>query len=143
MSIYGRCATARSAYNKDMVSRADVGREGEDFACGYLVEKGFSIIERNYRKPFGEIDVVARASDGTLVFVEVKMLQGGGSAALRPEDELSAAKIGKFKKIALFYANRRRDLVDERRGWRLDAVCLTKNGNNFLISHYENIESPG
>ena len=47
------------------------GDSGEAFAAEYLAGKGFSILERNYRTPMGEIDLIAR--DGrVLVFIEVK-----------------------------------------------------------------------
>ncbi len=47
------------------------GKIGEDVACGYLQEKGLKLLKRNYRTPYGEIDLIMR--DGNvLVFVEVK-----------------------------------------------------------------------
>ena len=51
-----------------------VGSIGEDAACKFLTRAGYAIIERNHWQPWGEIDVVARAPDGTLVFVEVKTM---------------------------------------------------------------------
>jgi putative endonuclease len=53
------------------------GASGEDIAVEYLLSKGYEIISRNYRARRGEIDCVARDSDGTLVFVEVKSAQSG------------------------------------------------------------------
>ena len=47
------------------------GKSGEDKACRYLEEKGFSILERNYRGKKGEIDIIARDKN-CLVFIEVK-----------------------------------------------------------------------
>ncbi len=52
-------------YNKNL------GDFGEGMAESFLKEKGFTILERNYRKNTGEIDIVAE-NDGFLVFVEVK-----------------------------------------------------------------------
>jgi len=49
----------------------DVFRFGEDQACRFLKKKGCRILERNYRTPQGEIDIIARTKD-TLIFVEVK-----------------------------------------------------------------------
>ncbi|MGI6655667.1 MAG: YraN family protein [Desulfobulbus sp.] len=47
------------------------GRIGEELALDYLREQGYGIAEKNYRTPYGEVDIVAR--DGqTMVFVEVK-----------------------------------------------------------------------
>ncbi len=52
-------------------NRQQTGKTGEDHAASFLQEKGFTILERNYRQKCGEIDIVAQ--DGkTLVFVEVK-----------------------------------------------------------------------
>ena len=52
------------------------GNKGEDKAASYLISKGFSIIERNWRTKGGEIDIIAYKND-TLVFVEVKTLPNG------------------------------------------------------------------
>lgn len=51
--------------------RAVKGKLGEDFTADYLIKNGYDIITRNYRKPCGEIDIVASKGD-ILVFVEVK-----------------------------------------------------------------------
>ncbi len=48
-----------------------LGKLGEDRAVRYLQQEGFVILRRNYRTPFGEIDIIAREEE-TLVFVEVK-----------------------------------------------------------------------
>lgn len=48
-----------------------LGRTGEDLAAKHLEGRGYSILERNYRAPYGEIDLVA-LDNGTVVFVEVK-----------------------------------------------------------------------
>ena len=63
------------------------GDAAESAARAYLVQVGLKFIEANYRTPGrggGEIDLVMRASDGTLVFVEVRQRSGashGGAAA--------------------------------------------------------------
>jgi putative endonuclease len=63
------------------------GDAAESAARAYLVQAGLKFIEANYRTPGrggGEIDLVMRAPDGTLVFVEVRQRSGashGGAAA--------------------------------------------------------------
>ena len=52
------------------------GKAGENRATEYLLTKGFSIIDRNWRTNCGEIDIIAFKND-TLVFVEVKTLPNG------------------------------------------------------------------
>ncbi len=51
--------------------RRNFGQWGESTAVSYLVQKGYRILERNYRTPYGELDIIAQESD-YLVFVEVK-----------------------------------------------------------------------
>lgn len=48
-----------------------IGELGEDVACKYLEKQGFIILERNYTKKWGEIDIIAR-KDEKLYFIEVK-----------------------------------------------------------------------
>ena len=53
------------------VDRREIGRRGEELAADHLVRRGFSILERNFRTRWGELDIIA--FDGrTLVFCEVK-----------------------------------------------------------------------
>lgn len=52
------------------------GRGAEDFAAEYLLSQQYRIVNRNYQTRGGEIDCVAEAPDGTLVFVEVKSSLG-------------------------------------------------------------------
>ncbi len=119
-----------------MTLRSELGRLGEEAAARYLSQKGYRVVERNFRRPWGELDVVARAPDGTLVLVEVKTMRPG---ALRPEDQMSRAKLEKFRRVASLYAGAHRELVDDRRGWRLDLVALVREGSRFRVRHYENI----
>ncbi|MBU1091869.1 YraN family protein [Patescibacteria group bacterium] len=54
-----------------MARHNEVGKIGEDIAVKHLVKQGFKILERNYRKKWGEIDIIA-IKKGLLHFVEVK-----------------------------------------------------------------------
>ena len=54
-----------------MSEHNNIGREGEDVAANYLMQKGYRIVARNWRYGPKEIDIVARDGD-TMVFVEVK-----------------------------------------------------------------------
>jgi putative endonuclease len=47
------------------------GRRGEEAACRYLEANGYRILERNFRVPRGEIDIIV-VIEGTIAFVEVK-----------------------------------------------------------------------
>jgi putative endonuclease len=55
--------------------KATLGARGEQLTAEHLLSIGYTIVERNYRCSFGEIDIVARDGDA-LVFVEVKTRRG-------------------------------------------------------------------
>jgi putative endonuclease len=120
-----------------MTPKKKRGDRGEDIAVEYLIGKGHIIIERNYRKPWGELDIIAKAGDGTLVFVEVKAM-GAGGGAFTPEANMTSAKIIKTKRAALGYANANPKLSGK--GWRIDVIAIDLDGNTAKdIRHYENI----
>ncbi|HAP31909.1 MAG TPA: YraN family protein [Firmicutes bacterium] len=48
-----------------------LGAQGEELAANYLLQQGYRIVERNYRCPLGELDIIAYHED-TIVFVEVR-----------------------------------------------------------------------
>ncbi|MFP4329846.1 MAG: YraN family protein [Alkalispirochaetaceae bacterium] len=52
-------------------STTDRGREGESSAASYLVSQGYTILEKNFRRVTGEVDIVCERQ-GVLTFVEVK-----------------------------------------------------------------------
>ncbi len=120
-------------------SNVKTGRIGENLACEYLVGKGYRILKRNYRQPWGEIDIVARAPDNTLVFVEVKTINNPGEVSLLPEDEASASKIKKLKRTCEQFVSKFEELLDEKRGWRIDLVAIELRDQVPTIRHYENI----
>lgn len=54
-----------------LFSKKQTGDAGEEYCVKYLKKHGFKILDRNYRKPFGEIDIIALKNE-LLCFVEVK-----------------------------------------------------------------------
>ncbi|MCA6218326.1 YraN family protein [Ideonella sp. B7] len=80
-------------------ARALVGAQAEDRALAYLQAQGLRLVQRNYRvargpsRRGGEIDLILRAPDGTLVFVEVRARQdgahGGAAASVTPAKQRS------------------------------------------------------
>ena len=113
------------------------GQIGEGLACKYLTENRYKIIERNYRKPWGEIDIIAKDPNKTLVFVEVKTVRP--HSPLRPEDQLTRAKLKKLSRTASIYANNRPELIKNKTGWQIDLIAITLKGDHPDISHYKNI----
>lgn len=105
-----------SAEEKDKL-RKEIGRLGEDIATQYLVRKGFQIIERNYRKPWGEIDIIA-AKGKTIRFVEVKTISRENIETrfdngndYHPEEMVHPFKLKKIARTAdLYMTNKKEDL---------------------------------
>lgn len=114
------------------------GRLGEDAAADYLGSSGYDILFRNKKWKWGEIDIIARAPDKTLVFVEVKTLEDNVSD-LKPEDNLTAAKLKKLQRTAGLFAGFHPELVDQKKGWQIDLVAICLTGREPVIRHYENI----
>lgn len=119
------------------MSKSEIGKLGEDFACQFLKEKRYLILQRNYRKPWGEIDIIAMDSRRVLVFVEVKAMRQGD---LLPEDHLTGIKLRRVQRTAGLLANGEYS-KESRRGWRVDLVAIEvgENGKSFRTTHYENI----
>ena len=115
-------------YNKE------TGNLGEYLARQYLQEKGYKVIEQNYRSRYAEIDLVARHKD-VLVVVEVRTKVGERFGS--PEETLNGRKLYKVKRNAMAYAAHAKwDKL-----YRVDAVCIVLNEDHTVcrINHYENI----
>lgn len=116
-----------------------LGKIGEDIACNYLKSKNYKIILRNFKKPFGEIDIVAQKKNGMLIFVEVKTLKQNSSELL-PEDEMTNFKIKKLKKIVEYFTLNNSKLINQKYGWQIDLIAIQlTDDTNYIIRHYENI----
>ena len=113
------------------------GREGERRAAEYLEKKGFLVVDRNWRKRWGEIDLVVE-KDGVLVFVEVKMKTGGGWG--RPEDMVDERKLGQVGRLSRMYVTEK-SLWDRYKSFRIDVVCIEKmdSDSGYRVRWYENV----
>ncbi len=100
-----------------------IGELGESIAVDYLISRGFVIIERNYTKKVGEIDIVARLG-AVLHFIEVKTLIKYGSC-YNPFENITSYKIAKIKKTILWYLSERK--VSHETRYRVDALAVYIN----------------
>jgi len=78
--------------------RAALGRYGEDLAAAHLLDCGHELLARNWRCREGELDLVARDRDGTVVFVEVKTR--GGTAFGEPAEAVGPVKARRIRVLA-------------------------------------------
>lgn len=114
------------------------GKEGEEIARKFLIQKGFRLIESNYSNKLGEIDLIMSDND-VLVFVEVK-LKVGDKFGL-PEEMISKYKLNRIRRIAESFLVLTPEIKRNFQKYRLDAVCIVLSENKTVtrINHYENL----
>ena len=78
-----------------------LGKEYEQMAAGYLVGKGCRILERNFYTKFGELDLIVRSPEGTIVAVEVKYRQS--NAFGDPAEAVDPRKMHRMGKAFSYY----------------------------------------
>jgi|SRR3989338_5400914 len=112
-----------------------VAKLGEDLACKLLKSKGYKILERNFRKGYGELDIITQL-DNLLVFVEVKTrtVERFGT----PFESITPWKLKSLIKTGIFYKSLHPNLPE---ALRMDAVSVILDKDNKLknIEHIENI----
>jgi putative endonuclease len=114
-------------------ARRSLGSFGELAAAAHLQRRGASIVERNWRCPIGEIDLVARLGD-QLLFVEVKARRRG---AMAPETGVGPAKRRRLARLAYAYLSAA-DLPPET-AWRIDVIAVEIDGGG-QVARLEQIE---
>src|SRR3989344_6851434 len=112
-----------------------IGDIGEEFTARFLGKKGYKIIERNYLKKWGEIDIVAQNKDG-LHFIEVKSISNPN---FRPEDAVRAWKKERIKRAIRTYLLERK--IPDETDIRIDiaAVFLDFGQKKARIRILENV----
>jgi putative endonuclease len=125
--------------------RQFLGRWGETLAAEYLQQRGYTILERNVRTPYGEIDLVASESsppgdplaegDSVTVFVEVKTR--ASLAFGMPEDSITVRKRAHLLSAAQSYLQGHPEL---EHAWRIDVIAIQRLhlDSEPVIHHFEN-----
>lgn len=110
-----------------------LAREGEEAAVNYLKNKGYKIINRNFRARNTELDIVA-IHNNTLVFIEVKTRTSDKFG--KPIEQISFWKLKSLIKAAEFYKITHNNLPDLM---RIDAISIKYDLGKPSIEHRENI----
>jgi putative endonuclease len=105
-----------------------IGEIGENIAVKFLVKHGFTILDRNYTKKWGEIDIVGEKS-GRLHFVEVKSVSRPDLAVIsretldqyKPEDNMHPWKLKRISRALQTYLLSKK--LDERE-WQVDLIIV-------------------
>ncbi|HUZ92591.1 MAG TPA: YraN family protein [Candidatus Paceibacterota bacterium] len=124
-----------------------VGALGEDIACRYIKSKRYTVLYRNHRQGWDEIDIISRSLSSKLVFFEVKTILGDVSEnepIILPEDNMTSAKLKKLRRGCTMFVGKHPELIRDEVGWQIDllAIVLLKGGLDSkgpTIRHYENI----
>ena len=127
--------------------KQNIGKLGEDVAIKYLEKHEYKILERNYRKPWGEIDIIASENivknqflarqSQELVFIEVKTQNQ--KFEWRPEENITFHKKHQLSRIVTTYLKANK--IPEDQNWRIDVLAITLDfkTKNAQIEHIKNI----
>lgn len=105
------------------------GEIGENVAVRFLVKQGFSVLDRNYTRKWGEIDIVAEKDD-KLYFIEVKSVRRENLENLtkealdqyRPEDNMHPWKLKRMGRTIQTYLISEK--VPDEKEWQVDLLVV-------------------
>ncbi|MFA5999828.1 MAG: YraN family protein [Candidatus Paceibacterota bacterium] len=114
-----------------------IGKIGEDIAEKFLVKHGFEIMDRNYTKKWGEIDLVAE-KDSRVYFIEVKSVRRDNLRAetrqsldeYKPEDNMHPWKMKRMGRTIQSYLLDKK--IPEDREWQVDLLVVFIDSKNRL-----------
>ncbi len=107
--------------------KRNFGNLGEDIAAQKLESMGMRILERNYLRKWGEIDIVARGTDGNLHFVEVKAIKRSFEAkqsvsrdTFMPEENVTREKLRKLERVVETWVSEHKYTGE----WQIDVMAV-------------------
>jgi putative endonuclease len=104
------------------------GIKGEELAVTFLKRKGYRILQRNFKTPVGEIDIIAEEGN-TLVFVEVKTRTDDSFG--HPFEAVDFRKKEKLRKVALSYLKQCKKELPSR----FDVLSIEMDRGKSRIEH--------
>ncbi len=110
------------------VHKKVLGKKGERLAENYLKERGAKILERNFRTPFGEADLIIQDGD-EIAFVEVKTREGNSFGT--PREAVGKQKQARYYQIAKYYWLK----TGQEPNARFDVVEVYPNGEIEYIQY--------
>lgn len=113
-----------------MAKHNELGKKGEQLAVDFLLQKGYDIVERNFRFDKAEVDIIARKND-LLSIIEVKTRSSIDFG--NPQDFVKPKQIKRLVKAVDEYVTINGLDVEVR----FDIIAIIKNGKTFDIEHLE------
>jgi putative endonuclease len=114
-----------------LTEKRKTGNLGEDLACRFLMKHGFNIIDRNYLKKCGEIDIIAK-NKGKIHFIEIKSVSCETISSIsdetsknndfRPEDNIHQWKLQRLAKTIQIYLIEKS--VSDETDWQFDVITV-------------------
>lgn len=120
------------------MTTSDFGFLAENIVAEHLQGKGYAIIDRNWRRKWGELDIVAKR-DEVVVFVEVKANREEVSG-FAPQLRANQDKLRKVARTARTWLAYRKYSPDQE--WQIDVVSVIfdKINKKAKITHFKNVE---
>lgn len=122
------------------LSSYELGRKGERSAAEYLERHGWEVVERNWRCPYGEADLIVRDPvdpEGEVVLVEVKTRRVPEGSGVFPEEAVDDEKRARYEALMQRY-------LQEHAGThnaRFDVISIVDNGSGTAhLRHYARCE---
>ncbi len=115
------------------------GEKAELIVCEYLKKKEFLVLERNYDRGVGEIDIIAE-KESVIHFVEVKSMTRKTSEdnSHRAEEKVDDRKISHISKVAMIYLEEK-GLSQEDTDWVIDIVVVIFERGKIFVKFMENV----
>lgn len=121
-----------------MTNISDFGNWSERYVAQYLESKGYEVLDRNYRKKWGEIDIIVRKKD-ILIFVEVKANRKEVTG-FEPENRVSPEKLKRLNRAIQTYIAAKEYPSEQE--YQIDVISLTLDRDRGVakIKHFKNID---
>ena len=121
-----------------MTKQSDFGAWAEDYVAQYLKSKKYQIIEQNYKKPWGEIDIITKKDD-VLIFVEVKANKTD-VPGFEPENRVNPEKLRRLNRVIETYFVSKKYPDSQKRQIDVVSVTLNRDRGVVKIRHFKNID---
>jgi len=115
-----------------MINRKAIGERGEALARKYFTDRGFNVVERNFRCRWGEIDLILR-KDRVFRFVEVKFRHSLDYGL--PQESVIRRKQNKIRKVTLYWLRLRRLSMDT--DIHFDVLAIYEQRSRIQFSYLE------
>ncbi len=111
------------------------GATAESHACHWLETLGYRILDRNWRRPWGELDIVAD-KDGVIHVIEVKASEKR-TDGFEPYLRAGATKMHKVERTARSWLAAHH--YDPDTEWQIDVISVIMKGSELQFEHFEHI----